>query len=81
MRCPNCGSTNISSIVDTKTRTKGFDGGDACCGYLLFGWPGILCVMIVEEDFNEKKYKNKNVGIFHEIRKPMWLSSTRRQKF
>ena len=43
MRCPNCGSTNISSIVDTKTRTKGFDGGDACCGYLLFGWPGILC--------------------------------------
>ena len=43
MRCPNCGSTNISSIVDTKTKIKGFDGGDACCGYLLFGWPGILC--------------------------------------
>ena len=37
-----------------------------------------IFVMIVEEDFNEKEYKNKNVGIFHEIRKPMWLSSTRR---
>ena len=43
MRCPNCGSTNISSITDTHTHTKGFDGCDACCGYLLFGWPGILC--------------------------------------
>ena len=43
MRCPNCGSTNISSIINTNTHTKGFDGSDACCGYLLFGWPGILC--------------------------------------
>ena len=43
MKCPNCGSTNISSITDTHTHTKGFDSGDACCGYLLFGWPGILC--------------------------------------
>jgi uncharacterized CHY-type Zn-finger protein len=43
MRCPRCGSENISSIIDTKTHTKGFDGGDACCGYLLFGWPGVLC--------------------------------------
>lgn len=30
MRCPRCGSENISSIIDTKTHTKGFDGGDAC---------------------------------------------------
>ena len=43
MRCPNCGSESISSIVDTKTNTKGFDGSNACCGYLLFGWPGVLC--------------------------------------
>ena len=35
-------------------------------------------VMIVEEDSNEKKYKDKNLGIFHEIRKSMWLSSKRR---
>lgn len=43
MRCPNCGSENISSIVNTNTHTKGFDGSNACCGYLLFGWPGVLC--------------------------------------
>ncbi len=43
MRCPKCGSENISSIVNTNTHTKGFDGGNACCGYLLFGWPGVLC--------------------------------------
>ena len=37
-----------------------------------------IFVMIVEEDFNEKEYKDKNLGIFHEIRKSMWLSSKRR---
>lgn len=31
MQCPRCKSTNISSIVNTNTHTKGFDGGDACC--------------------------------------------------
>lgn len=36
MRCPKCGSENISSIIDTKTHTKGFDGGDACCRILTF---------------------------------------------
>lgn len=43
MRCPKCKSENISSIVNTHTHTKGFDGSDACCGYLIFGWPGVLC--------------------------------------
>lgn len=43
MKCPNCRSSSISSIIDTHTNTKGFRGGDACCGYLIFGWPGILC--------------------------------------
>ena len=38
----------------------------------------LIFVMIVEEDFNEKEYKNKNLGVFHEIRKSMWLSSKRR---
>ena len=43
MRCPKCGSENISSIMNSHTHSKGFDGGGACCGYLLFGWPGVLC--------------------------------------
>ena len=25
MRCPRCGSENISSIINTNTHTKGFD--------------------------------------------------------
>ena len=37
-----------------------------------------IFVMIVEEDSNEKEYKNKNLGVFHEIGKSMWLSSKRR---
>ena len=37
-----------------------------------------IFVIIVEEDFNEKEYKNKNLGVSHEIRKSMWLSSKRR---
>lgn len=84
MRCPRCGSENISSIIDTKTHTKGFDGGDACCGYLLFGWPGVLCglcntgdttlkqqiyVMIAGIDFNEKEYTKKNMGMVYASRK------------
>lgn len=36
MKCPRCGSENISSIIDTKTHTKGFDGGDACCRIFTF---------------------------------------------
>ena len=43
MKCPKCGSESISSVVDTTTKTKGFDSANACCGYLLFGWFGILC--------------------------------------
>lgn len=47
MRCPDCGSHDVKQIpVATTTTTnnvKGFDGCSACCGYMLFGWVGILC--------------------------------------
>ena len=49
MRCPRCGSENISSIINTNTHTKGFDGSDACCGYLLFGWPGFYVDYVTPE--------------------------------
>lgn len=49
MYCPNCGSDDVRAIpvtsTTTRTDTKGFDGCNACCGYLLFGWIGILCGM------------------------------------
>ena len=56
-QCPKCGSESISSIVDTKTYTKGFDGGCACCGYLLVGWPGVLCGLS-EGDFGNFGFWN-----------------------
>lgn len=47
MVCPNCGSHNVKTEPVTSTTTtqkvKGFDGCNACCGYMLFGWVGILC--------------------------------------
>ena len=45
MRCPSCGSDKIITQPVTYTTTsedvKGFDGCNACCGYLLFGWIGL----------------------------------------
>ena len=41
MKCPNCNSENVSFISNTQKR--GFSAADACCGWLLFNWIGILC--------------------------------------
>lgn len=41
MKCPKCGSENCFPI--TESETKGFGAGNACCGYILFGWIGLLC--------------------------------------
>ncbi|MDO4283181.1 MAG: hypothetical protein Q4D02_06040 [Clostridia bacterium] len=60
MICPYCKSNNISSIVDTETKTKGFGGGKACCGYLIFGWPGILCGLC---NTGETKTKTKTTHV------------------
>ena len=43
--CPNCGSHNCQVINEVHTTGTDFSGGKACCGYLLFGWIGILCGM------------------------------------
>ena len=43
MRCPYCGSNSITSIIDKNTINNNFDSLGACCGILLFGWPGLLC--------------------------------------
>lgn len=41
MKCPNCNSENVSFVSNTQKR--GFSAADACCGWLLFSWIGILC--------------------------------------
>lgn len=49
MKCPKCGSENITFTPITKTeikskgKTKGFGIIKACLGFFLFNIPGILC--------------------------------------
>lgn len=58
MRCPNCGSDSITSIIDKNTTNKNFDGTGACCGILLFGWPGLLCGLCDTGSKTETKTTN-----------------------
>ncbi|APC42619.1 hypothetical protein A7L45_07515 [Clostridium estertheticum subsp. estertheticum] len=37
--CPNCGSENIQVV----SQSKGFGAGRGCCGFIIFGWVGLLC--------------------------------------
>ena len=43
--CPKCGSKNIQIVSEThsKGKTKGFGIGKSCLGWLIFGFPGLLC--------------------------------------
>ena len=41
IKCPKCGSDNITLVSDTQK--KGFSTGNACCGWFLFGPIGVLC--------------------------------------
>lgn len=55
MKCPNCGSDNCFPI--TETNTKGFDAGNACCGYFLLGGPlGLLCGLCGTGETKTKQY-------------------------
>lgn len=47
MKCPKCGSENVTSQAITETttkqKTKGFGWIKSCLGLLIFSIPGILC--------------------------------------
>lgn len=43
MRCPNCGSDQCQIVADTQVETKGYGAGKGCCGFIIFGWVGLLC--------------------------------------
>lgn len=43
IRCPKCGNVGCTLITEHETQNKDFNTGNACCGYLMFGWEGILC--------------------------------------
>lgn len=42
VRCPSCGSSDLTTISETSTSGKDFNSSNACCGYLLCGPLGLL---------------------------------------
>ncbi len=42
VRCPSCGSTDLTIISETYTSGKDFNSSNACCGYFLCGPLGLL---------------------------------------
>lgn len=42
VKCPSCGSTDLTTVSDTHTTGKDFNSSNACCGYLLCGPLGLL---------------------------------------
>ena len=47
MKCPNCGSENCQYITTTETHGKGFSASNACCGSILLGPLGVLCLSLI----------------------------------
>ncbi|QWC00027.1 zinc ribbon domain-containing protein [Mycoplasmatota bacterium] len=56
IRCPNCQSTDIFLLTK---ESSGFDGSNACCGYIIFGPLGLLCGLSgARESMTVRKCKN-----------------------
>lgn len=51
-KCPKCGSTLISPVTETRSKSKGGSMSDACCGYICFGPLGILCGFLGDKGSN-----------------------------
>ena len=60
--CPNCGSDNIHFV--TVQASQNFNKGDACCGYLCCGAPGLLCGV---KDKTEARTVRKCMSCNHEF--------------
>ena len=43
MVCPKCGSSFCQLISETETEGKDYSVSKGCCGYIIFGWIGLLC--------------------------------------
>ncbi len=54
MKCPKCGSDNLSFVANTEKR--GFNGSDACCGYMILGPIGLLCGSFGANKVNTVEY-------------------------
>jgi predicted RNA-binding Zn-ribbon protein involved in translation (DUF1610 family) len=60
MKCPKCGSENITEIVyqTTDTEHNNYDDTTGCLGFLLFGWVGLLLGI----DNSSKTYTTRRTG-------------------
>lgn len=58
IKCPRCGSTKIFLVT---RESGGFDGSNACCGYILFGPLGLLCGLTADRE-SETARKCQNCG-------------------
>ena len=43
LNCPYCNSRNTTPITESDISGGGYNVGDGCCGYILFGPIGLLC--------------------------------------
>ena len=58
IRCPRCDSEKIYLLT---RESSGFDGSNACCGYVLFGPLGLLCGLATDRE-SETTRKCRNCG-------------------
>jgi len=45
MNCPRCGGF-CTIINETETTYGSYGLGKGCCGYIIFGWVGLLCGLL-----------------------------------
>lgn len=57
-RCPKCGGRNCQLISETDYRSGKYGFGKGCCGYILFGLPGLICGLCGMES----KSKTRPIG-------------------
>lgn len=55
--CPNCGCDNCQIISESTTEGGKYGFGKGCCGYIIFGWIGLLCGLCgMESKTSTKSY-------------------------
>ena len=63
MKCPFCGSEDISKVIYNHTvndtEKRGVDLFSAACGYLIFGWLGLLFGLDESEKTTTRTYKRE----------------------
>ena len=62
IKCPACGSTDLTTITESHTTGRDFNSSDACCGYLLCGPLGLLMRVKGKQQHTDAFWVCKNCG-------------------